>query len=86
MSQSSQQLVQFEVTGRDSDRELVRSLARRLADDGPESDRLRRVVAQSIADGPGTKGNILNALRNSPLVDADLNLTRPREDGRKAAL
>ena len=32
---------------------------------------------------PTRKGSILAALRRSPLVGADLDLARPREEGRK---
>jgi hypothetical protein len=76
-------LARFEVLGRDADRALIRSLARRLAEDGPEASRLRAAVSQTIAGEPPKKGGILAALRRSPLVGADLDLTRPREEGRK---
>ncbi|WP_372052741.1 hypothetical protein P7L74_01935 (plasmid) [Tistrella mobilis] len=76
-------LVRFEVTGRDSDRDLVRAVARRLAEGGPGSDRLRAVVNQNIGDEPPKKGGILKALLASPLVGSELDLTRPREEGRK---
>jgi hypothetical protein len=33
--------VRFEVVGRSSDRQLLRTLARRLAESGPESERIR---------------------------------------------
>lgn len=80
---SERGLARFEVLGRDTDRDLIRSLARRLAEDGPEASRLRAVVSQSIASEPPEKGGILAALRRSPLVGADLDLARPREAGRK---
>jgi hypothetical protein len=76
-------LARFEVLGRDTDRELIRSLARRLAEDSPEASRLRAAVSQSIAGEAPKKGGILAALRRSPLVGADLNLSRSREGGRK---
>jgi hypothetical protein len=76
-------LARFEVLARGTDRELIRSLARRLADDGPEAARLRAAVKQSIAGEPPGKGGILAALRRSPLVGADLDLTRAKEQGRK---
>lgn len=79
-------LARFEVLGRDTDRDLIRSLARRLAEDGPEASRLRAAVSQTIADEPPQKGGILAALRRSPLVGADLDLTRPREAGRKVEI
>ena len=83
---SARGLARFEVLGRDADRELIRSLARRLAEDGPEASRLRAAMCQSVADGPRKKGGILAALRRSPLVGADLDLTRSHQDGRKVEI
>lgn len=83
---SERGLARFEVLGRDTDRELIRSLARRLAEDGAEASRLRAAVRQSIAGEPPKKGGILAALRRSPLVGADLNLSRSREGGRKVGI
>lgn len=77
-------LVRFEVTGRDSDRELVRTVARRLAEGGPDSERLRAAVKKNI--GSTKKGGILKALLSSPLIGFELDLTRPREEGRKVAI
>ncbi len=79
-------LARFEVLGRDADRDLIRSLARRLAEGGPEASRLRAAVSQSIAGEPPRKGGILAALRRSPLVGADLDVTRPREGGRNVEI
>ena len=79
-------LARFEVLGRDADRDLIRSLARRLAEEGPEASRLRAAVSQTIAGEPPKKGGVLAALRRSPLVGADLDLTRPREAGRKVRI
>lgn len=76
-------LARFEVLGRHADRDLIRSLARRLAEEGPEASRLRAVVRQSVADETPRSGGILAALRRSPLVGADLDLARERDDGRK---
>lgn len=75
-------LVRFEVTGRDSDRELVRNVARRLAEGGPDSDRLRAAVRYNIGGESPRKGEILKALLASPLIGSELDLTRPREEGR----
>jgi hypothetical protein len=75
-------LARFEVTGRDSDRELVRTVARRLAEGGPDSDRLRATVKENLGEAP-RKGGILKALLASPLIGSELDLTRPREEGRK---
>jgi hypothetical protein len=82
---SKRGLARFEVLGRDTDRELIRSLARRLAEDSPEAAQLRTAVRRSIGETPG-KGGILAALRRSPLVGADLNLSRSREGGRKVGI
>jgi hypothetical protein len=79
-------LARFEVLGRDADRDLIRSLARRLAEDGPEASRLRAIVSQSIAGEPPKKGGILAALRRSPLVGADVDVARPREEGRNVEI
>lgn len=76
-------MARFEVIGLDGDRELIRSVAKRLAEGGAGAERLRAAVNQSISgDRPG-KGGILKALLASPLVGSELDLTRPREEGRK---
>ena len=79
-------LARFEVLGRDGDRDLIRTLARRLAEDTPEASRLRTAVTRLVAGEPPPKGGILAALRRSPLVGADLDLSRPREEGRAVDL
>lgn len=79
-------MARFEVLGRDSDRGLIRSLAKRLAEGGPEAERLRAAVSQDIAGQPPRKGGILEALRRSPLVGADAVPARPFEPGRKVDL
>ncbi len=83
---SERGLARFEVLGRDADRDLIRLLARRLAEDGPEASRLRAAVSRSIAGEPPKKGGILAALRRSPLVGADIDVTRPREEGRNVEI
>jgi hypothetical protein len=83
---SERGLARFEVLGLDSDRDLIRSLAKRLAQDDAEAARIRSSVRRSIATERSTKGGILAALRRSPLVGADLELKRPRELGRKVDL
>jgi len=75
-------LVRFEVTGRNTDRALVRSIAQRLAKNGPDAERLRAIVTGG-GGTPPKKGGILKALLASPLAGADLDLTRPREKARK---
>ena len=83
---SERGMARFEVLGLDADRDLIRSLARRLADDGPEAARLRAALRQTMAGQPPRKGGVLEALRRSPLVGADLDLRRPRDEGRKIEL
>jgi len=80
---SEKGLARFEVLGRDSDRDLIRSLAKRLAEDTSEASQLRLAVSKSMAGDGSKKGGILAALRRSPLVAADLDLTRSREEGRQ---
>ena len=76
----------FEVLGLDADRELIRSLAKRLAGSGPDAVRIRASIRRTISGEPPHKGGILNALRRSPLVGADLNLRRPVPADRKVDL
>lgn len=76
----------FEVTALDGDRDLIRSLARHLTEDGPEAEGMRRAVKALVSTEPPQPGGILAALRRSPLVGADLDLSRPREQGREIDL
>ena len=78
-------MARFEVLGLSTDRELIRSLARRLADRSPEAEGIRASI-HHLAAPTVKKGGILAALRRSPLVGADLNLRRPRIEGRKVSL
>ncbi|WP_428675525.1 hypothetical protein [Reyranella sp.] len=79
-------LARFEVLGREADRELIRSVARKLAEDTPEAASLRATVSRSVSGDPPRKGGIVAALRRSPLVGAELDLTRSREEGRDAGI
>ncbi len=83
---SQRGMARFEVLGLDADRELIRSLARRLAGDDPDSARIRATVRHTISGEQSKKGGILNALRRSPLVGADLDLNRPPTSGRRVEL
>lgn len=83
---SERGLVRFEVLGLDGDRELVRSLARRLAEEGPQSGQLRELVKQAVSAEDPKKGGILAALRRSPRVGAELEIDRPFLPGRKLEL
>ena len=79
-------IARFEVLGLDADRDLIRSLARRLAEDGPDAKRIRATVGRTIAGELPRKGGILEALRRSPLVGADLEFSRSQGIGRKVDL
>jgi hypothetical protein len=83
---AKQGMARFEVLGLDADRELIRTLAKRLARNDSEATRIRAEVRGKISGGPPRKGGILAALRRSPLVGADLALTRSSETGRKVQL
>jgi len=79
-------IARFEVLGLDADRDLIRTLARRLAENGPDASRIRTSVGRTIAVESTKKGGIIAALRRSPLVRSDLELLRVRGAGRKIDL
>ena len=79
-------MARFEVLGRVADRELIRSFAKRLTEEDQEADRLRSVVRQELAGTSPRKGGILEGLRRSPLVGADIIPSRPFEPGREVDL
>ena len=81
-----QGLARFEVLGRATDRELIRAAARRLAEDGADSTRIRTAIRGAIAGESPAKGGILAALRRSPLVGADLEIKREKGQDRKVEL
>ena len=47
---SKRGLARFEVLGRNADRNLIRALARRLAENGPDASQLRAIVAETVAE------------------------------------
>jgi hypothetical protein len=79
-------LARFEVLGLAADRELVRSLARRLAENETDAGRIRASMREALSGEPPGKGGILGALRRSPLVGADLDLRRSVTQGREVEL
>jgi hypothetical protein len=79
-------MARFEVLGLDQDRELIRSLARRLAGNSQEAAQVRAFIHSHITGAPPSRGVILAALRRSPLAGAELNLKRPVVDGREVEL
>jgi hypothetical protein len=66
----------YEVRGLEQDKELVRQLAKRLAANDADAARLRAEMLKQISDEPPRRGGIWAALRRSPAVGADLDLTR----------
>ena len=79
-------LGRFEVQGRTADKELLRTIARKLAEGGVEGARVREAVAEAVANTENPKGGVWAALRRSPLVGADLNIERLREKPREIDL
>ena len=79
-------IARFEVLGLNADRELIRNLARSLAGNDPDSARIRLTIREAVSGVQSPKGGILDSLRRSPLVGADLNLSRPPASGRKVDL
>ena len=79
-------IVRFELQAFEADRDLLRTLARKLVEAGPDGGEVRQTLQQAVGGESGGPGGILAALRRSPLVGAELDLTRPREAGRKVDL
>ena len=79
-------LSRFEVLGLDTDRALIRALAKRLAESSADATRIRATVSRTMSGDSTKNGSILEALRRSPLVGIDLDLSRPVTNGRKADL
>jgi hypothetical protein len=78
---SKRGMARFEVLGLDSDRELVRAFARRLAENDKEAAELRASTVSKVAPDTRKKGGILAMLRSWPLADLDLSrpVVKPRE-------
>jgi hypothetical protein len=83
---SQRGITRFEVLGLEADRELIRSVAKRLAEGGPEAVRIRGEMSRTLLGEPPSKGGILAALRRSPLVDAELEIVRAVTPGRTVDL
>jgi len=72
----------YEVRGLDSDKELVRALARRLALGDAAAARLRAELTRQVAGTAARRGGVFAALRRSPLVGAELDVERAITGGR----
>jgi hypothetical protein len=79
-------MARFEVLALDSDRDLIRAFARKLAENDQAAAEIRASVREQVNSESRQKGGIYQALRRSPLVGADLNLKRPVLKGRKIVL
>jgi len=79
-------VARFEVIGCKDDRELLRTLAKRLAEKGPDANRLRAEVSKSLTAPSGKKGGVLAALLRAPAGLADLKFDRPMARERKLDL
>ena len=79
-------LARFEVLGLAADRKLIRSLAKRLAEEGPESKRLRAAVSQTLTKETPQRGGIYAALRRSPMAGSGVKFRREVTSGRKVDL
>lgn len=75
-----QGLARFEVLGLDTDRELIRTIARRLAEPGSDADALREEIRRILTPSAPRVGGVLAALRRSPLQTLDLR--REHSSGR----
>lgn len=58
-------VARFEVLGRDANRDLIRSIARRFAEDTPEASELRATMSKSIAVEPPKKATLATYLRRA---------------------
>ncbi|MDO4232219.1 MAG: hypothetical protein Q4D19_08815 [Lautropia sp.] len=83
---AEQGLARFEVLARSADKALIRKLARKLAENDAEAERIRTTLLQSINATHPPKGGILAALRASPLVGANINPGRERVSPRELDL
>ena len=79
-------LARYEVRGLAKDRELVRSLAKKLASDSEAANTLRAMLEREMAATPKTGREIVEWLRASPLAEIDWYTKRPFDPGRKIDL
>ncbi len=79
-------VARFEVLGLDSDKELIRALARKLVEDNSETNEIRANLQNKVLAPTSTKGEILAAFRNSPLVGSGILFKREKTSGRKIEL
>jgi hypothetical protein len=79
-------MARFEVLGLKKDKELIREVARQLAEDTPAAEDLRASVREKATPDVRKRGGLLKMLRNSPLMGVELNLKRRRVSPRRVDL
>ena len=77
-------MARFEVLGLKKDRDLVRAVARCLAENTSQAEEMRAAMREKVREKTGRKGGVLAALRQWPI--AGLDLVRPYEEGREIDL
>ena len=79
-------IARFEVMGLETDRVLLRSLAKRLAENDAAAQKLRATIRNAASAIDDQRDSILSKLRRSPLASVDLQLQRDRGEGRRIKL
>ena len=80
-------VVRFEVAAPGRDKELIRRLAKRLVEAGPEVEGVRAEVRWLLeGEPPPERGGIWRVSSASPLVGAGLDLSRDDGGGRDVEL
>ncbi len=75
-------LKRHDIMAPERDGALLRRLGRRLAEGGDAAERARAAMQAAVQDEAAEVGGILEALRRSPLVGADIDFQRSRSSGR----
>ena len=70
-------MARFEVLGLDADRELIRSLAKRLAGEDSDSARIRATVRRTIS-GSNRKGAVFSVHYGGRLWSAPISISAAR--------
>jgi len=79
-------LARYEVRGAEKDRDLIRALAKTLANDDDTAKKVRSAIEQALTAQGMTGRDIVEWLRASPLVGVDWYAGRPFDPGRKIDL
>jgi hypothetical protein len=80
-------LGRFEMIAPKEDQELLRGLARLMSRDEAKRQMFRRWAAETLGlVQNGRKGGVVAALRKSPLVGVDLDVSRSTDDARDVPL